>query len=55
MDFIGPIEPPYNKKNYILVCTDYLTKWVEVKELRVSNETIVVVFLNKNIFTIFGV
>jgi hypothetical protein len=42
MDFIGPIDPPSHQKNYILVCTDYLTKWVDVKALRETNETIVV-------------
>lgn len=26
MDFIGPIDPLSNQKNYILVYTDYLTK-----------------------------
>ena len=31
MDFIGPIDPPSNGKSYILVCIDYLTRWVEAK------------------------
>jgi len=26
--------PPSNKKEYILICIDYLTKWVEVKPLQ---------------------
>jgi hypothetical protein len=34
MDFIGPIDPPSNGKSYILVCTDYLTKWVEVRVMK---------------------
>ena len=55
MDFIGPIDLPSNKKNYIIVCTNYLTKWAEVKALREANETAVVEFLNENIFTRFGV
>lgn len=55
MDFIGPIDPPSNQNNCILMCTDYLTKWVEVKALRESNETVVVEFLNENSFTEFGV
>lgn len=33
LDFIGPISPTSNNKEYILVCTNYLTKWVEVKAL----------------------
>ena len=55
MDFIGPIDPPSNQKNCILVCTNYLIKWVEVKALKATNETVVVEFLNENIFTRFGV
>jgi hypothetical protein len=31
MDFVGPINPPSNWKVYILVYTDYMTKWVEAK------------------------
>eukprot|EP00253_Pinus_taeda_P027084 PITA_27084 len=30
MDFVGPINPPSRKRSYIIVCIDYLTKWVEV-------------------------
>jgi len=26
LDFVGPISPSSNNKEYILVCTDYLTK-----------------------------
>ena len=55
MDVIRPIDPPSNDKKYILICTNYLTKWVEVKALRVSNEIVVVELLNENIFTRFGV
>ena len=30
-DFIGHINPPSKGKRYILVCTYYVTKWVEAK------------------------
>jgi len=30
IDFIGPINPPSKGKKHILVCTYYVTKWVEV-------------------------
>jgi hypothetical protein len=34
MDFIGPIHPSSGHKKKILVCTDYLTKWDEVKDMK---------------------
>ena len=55
IDFIGPINPPSKKKKYILVCTDYVTKWVEAKALPFANEKFVVNFLFDDIFTHFGV
>jgi hypothetical protein len=55
MDFIGPINPPSNKKVYILVCTDYMTKWVEVKALIRASEESVLAFLFEDIFVRFGV
>jgi hypothetical protein len=39
MDFIGPIDPPSGKKKHILVCTDYLTKWVEVRAMKDAIES----------------
>ena len=51
MDFIGPIDPPSNGKSYILVCTDYLTKWVEVKAMKYAHDEKVVEFLYEEIFT----
>jgi hypothetical protein len=29
LNFVGPISPMYHKKNYIIFCIDYVTKWVE--------------------------
>ena len=34
IDFVGPIEPPSTGKSYILVCTDYVTKWAEAKPMK---------------------
>jgi len=40
---------------YILVCTYYVTKWVEAKPLFLATENVVVTFLFEDIFTHFGV
>jgi hypothetical protein len=29
LDFVNPFNPMSNQKAYILVATDYMTKWVE--------------------------
>eukprot|EP00253_Pinus_taeda_P020082 PITA_20082 len=55
LDFIGPINPPSKQRKYILVCTDYVTKWVEAKALFSANEHSIISFLYEDIFTRFGV
>lgn len=55
LDFVGPINPPSNGKKYILVCTDYITKWVEAKAVARATEETMVSFLFEDIFVIFGV
>jgi hypothetical protein len=55
MDFVGPINPPSNKKVYILVCTDYMTKWVEEKSLIRASKEVVIAFLFEDIFVRFGI
>ena len=55
LDSVGPINPSSKKKAYILVCTDYMTKWVEAMALVKSNNQDVIDFLYRVIFTRFGV
>jgi hypothetical protein len=55
MDFVGPIDPLSKQKNYILVCTDYLTKLVEVHVLSNVKEEKVAEILYGDIFNRFNV
>ena len=50
INFIGPINPPSHQKVHILVCTDYVTKWVEAREVAKETEQMVVDFLFEEIF-----
>ena len=54
MDFIGPIDSPSKQKKYITVCTDYLTKWAETKEIKAATEEKVAKFLRENVFYKYG-
>ena len=45
LDFIGPFHLESNKKAYILVATDYVTKWVETVDLPRATEEAVINFL----------
>lgn len=47
--------PMSRKKKYIMVYTDYVTKWAEAKALYQANEQSVVDFMFEEIFTRFGV
>jgi len=55
LDFVGPIDPPSNGKSYILVCTDYVIKWVEVKAMKHARDSKVAEFLYEEIITRYGV
>jgi transposase InsO family protein len=55
LDFVGSISPMSHKNNDILVCTDYVTKWVEEKALFRDNEKSIIEFIYEYIFTRFGV
>lgn len=41
IDFIGPINPTSLNKKHILVCTDFVTKWVAAKAVSFSTKRLV--------------
>jgi len=45
----------FKAKKKFIVCTDYVTKWVEAKALHFATQNVVVSFLFEDIFTRFGV
>ncbi|MCO5600451.1 hypothetical protein L7F22_054564 [Adiantum nelumboides] len=56
IDFVGPISPPAKPGNrkYLLVATDYATKWVEVPATIDCTGNTVAKFLYENILGRFG-
>ena len=54
IDFVGPINPRSSNKKHVLVCTGFVTKWVEAKVVSFATERFVD-FLFTKIFTRFGV
>ena len=52
---MGEIFPYSAKKHtYILIATDYFTKWVEAIPLKVANSDAIIEFINQFIITRFG-
>ena len=56
IDFVGPIKPPAKSTHaqYIIVATDYLTKWVEAKATVRNDARTTAKFLYEYIFTRYG-
>jgi hypothetical protein len=52
LDFIGPIKlvNHYFSNQYILVPTDYATKWLEARALRTNIAVVIMKFLYDHIF-----
>lgn len=54
MDFIRHVNPPSKQRQYIIVCTNYLTKWAETKVIKAATEEKMAEFLRENVFYKFG-
>ena len=56
IDYVGPIKPAAkgSQARYIVVATDYLTKWVEAKVVRKFDAKSTTKFIYENIITRFG-
>ncbi|WJZ87586.1 hypothetical protein VitviT2T_006956 [Vitis vinifera] len=54
IDFMGPFPMSFGY-SYILVGIDYVSKWVEAIPCKHNDQRVVLKFLKKNIFSIFGV
>jgi hypothetical protein len=56
MDMIGKINPPFRKGHqYILVITDYFTKWVEAIPMKSVTSNDVVNFIKEHVIHRFGI
>jgi len=54
IDILGPLTTTESGNKYILVCTDYLTKWAQCYALaNMSAETVVQIFMERFV-CIFG-
>ena len=51
LDIVGPFPKAMGNKKFLLVCTDYFTKWVEAEPLANIRDVDVKRFIWKNIVT----
>ena len=55
LDLIGPINPPTSGYIWILVATEYFSKWVKAIPLRKAIGAVVANFIREHIITRFGI
>ena len=55
LDLIGPINSASGGYIWILVATEYFTKWVEAIPLRKTTSAAVANFIREHIITRFGI
>ena len=55
LDIIGPLPMATGKRKFLLMGTDYFTKWIEAEPLAKITESNVEKFVWQNIITRFGV
>ena len=55
LDIVGPFPKAAGNKRYLMVSTDYFTKWVEVEPLVNIKDVDAKKFVWKNIITRFGI
>jgi len=53
LDFMDPLPNLFGNE-YILLCVDYVSKWVEAVPTRTNESKVVVTFLRENIFATYG-
>ena len=55
IDFVGPFDKKsINEFKYILTCTDYFTRWVEVVPTKKATAEVIIKFLEENIMSRYG-
>ncbi|XP_021807646.1 uncharacterized protein LOC110751480 [Prunus avium] len=56
MDFVGKIVPSSsNEHTFIIVATDYFTKWVEASAVKSISSSVVIIFVKQHIIHRFGI
>ncbi|XP_026430940.1 uncharacterized protein LOC113328063 [Papaver somniferum] len=55
IDIVGPFIPGTGQKRFLIVATDYFTKWAEVKAVQHIRDKDIFTFIFENIICRFGI